>query len=445
MKTIVEAQKKLAKVIGKQKVKDTQYRLMNYVFDLEVEGGLLLYNVISGKMILLENEEAAWIAELPRENSPEITELIQDYYLVPVAFDEAKYVDQLRSVFRAMDQNKDINGYTILPTTNCNARCYYCYEANFEHKNMSEETADAVVEFIKKNHGDHKVSINWFGGEPTLGTNRIRQICEGLQTAEIEYSCSMISNGYLFDEEMVKEAVDLWNLKSIQITLDGTEEVYNKTKAYVSVKGSPFQRVMRNIQLLLDAGIFVSIRTNLSYANAEDLEVLYEQLEEKFSGYEKFHLYSHTLFDGEGFEPVQYKGDEEARLVDKQVELDQKIAGWNKGKKKSTSLPALKFRYCTADNSAGVVINPDGSLAKCEHFMELTCGDIYSGLTDSYGLSYWRDYTVLECTDCKLYPSCLALEKCNSLKGCIAKQKELKLAEIKEKMTNIFLAFSEQK
>jgi UTP--glucose-1-phosphate uridylyltransferase len=81
----------------------------------------------------------------------------------------------------------------------------------------------------------------------------------------------MTSNGYLFDEKLVTKAVHSWNLEDIQITLDGTENVYNKTKNYIYKNTNAFKRVIDNIGLLLKAGVRVMIRLNIGEHNKEDL------------------------------------------------------------------------------------------------------------------------------------------------------------------------------
>ena len=59
----------------------------------------------------------------------------------------------------------------------------------------------------------------------------------------------MISNGYLFDDTIIEKSVNDWNLNSVQVTLDGTEEVYNKIKSYICHDLiSPFMRVIENIE-----------------------------------------------------------------------------------------------------------------------------------------------------------------------------------------------------
>lgn len=48
----------------------------------------------------------------------------------------------------------------------------------------------------------------------------------------------MTSNGYIFNDELVEKAKNEWKLKNIQITLDGTRDVYNKAKNYYSENDS---------------------------------------------------------------------------------------------------------------------------------------------------------------------------------------------------------------
>ena len=95
---------------------------------------------------------------------------------------------------------------------------------------MNEDTAEAVAKFIIKSYNGKKVSIQWFGGEPLCNISAIDKICTYLTEHKISYKSTMTTNGYLFDNEVVKKSVDVWNLQSVQITLDGLAETYNKVK-----------------------------------------------------------------------------------------------------------------------------------------------------------------------------------------------------------------------
>lgn len=103
-----------------------------------------------------------------------------------------------------------------------------------------------------------------------MGVARIDQICSELREKGIPFSSTMISNGYLFDADMISRAKAEWKLTFVQITLDGTEETYNRVKAYVGVKDNPFRRVINNINELLRSDIDVSIRLNVDRYNADD-------------------------------------------------------------------------------------------------------------------------------------------------------------------------------
>ncbi len=419
MKIIKKARSGVGKAWGKQKIKETEYRLLRYTLTTECEEGQLLYNVVTGELVLLDPKEEILIKNLPSNYTSEYNELVEKHFLVPVDYDEHKVVGQLRRLLTAMEGKKTIQGYTILPTTYCNARCFYCYESDFPHVHMTEETAHDVVEYMASHSDGKKVSIQWFGGEPLLGAKIIRQISNELAEKGIEYQASMISNGYLFDENMVTEAKEVWKLNMVQITIDGTEEVYNKTKAYVSVPGSPYQRVVRNIQLLSKAGIKVSIRLNLGFHNEEDIRMLIPELADRLSDCENVNMYAHELFDGEGFTPVNYDDVARSHLlrtVDKLTRIIEKN-GMSPGRK---NLPTLSTSHCMADKDSSVMIHPGGELTKCEHCSAADkFGSIYSENIDKDAYNYWKKHMEFpECNECAMFPSCYWPEGCPNKKEC---------------------------
>ncbi|MDO4466491.1 MAG: radical SAM protein [Bacillota bacterium] len=435
MQVINKANDRVAQVWGKQKIKDTKYRLIQYSLVQEVEEGLLVYNLVSGEMVLLEGMKE-WNVEALSESDYQA--LVEKRFLVPEDYNELKMIRQLRKICHTVknQSRKGITGYTIMPTSHCNARCFYCFEANFPYHHMSEETANKLVEYMVKNCDEKKkVKINWFGGEPTVGATRIDQICRGLQENGIEYSSFMYSNGYLLDEEMVKKAKELWKLNRIQITLDGTEEVYNKAKAYKSVTGSPYRVVLQNIKHLLDADIQVSIRLNMDAYNYEDLKNLIAELGESFSVYKKIRVYVSVLFENEGFEKISHSNDEQLELEKKKKELTELI----REKKLSSSnqkskLPCLRSSACQADNDHSRLINPKGQIAKCDHMPdEMVFGDIYSGSFDTKKYLATKEVNEYElCKECSLFPICNKLKICADLSPC----NEIRMNDKKEGLLN---------
>ena len=124
MKNILEGNADIKKILGKQKPQQAKYRLMKYVLQNKCDDGILLYNAITGQLVLLDVEEARILNSLPSISEQKTFELIENYYLVPEDYDEKKIVNTLRIIMKKVFTRKGISGYTIMTTTNCNARCF---------------------------------------------------------------------------------------------------------------------------------------------------------------------------------------------------------------------------------------------------------------------------------------------------------------------------------
>ena len=417
MRTIVEGKETVRRLMGIQNVKNTRYRIMNYVLKADYEDSVLLLNVITGQMVYLTNAEKELILNLPNDHLDAMDDLIKHYFLVPLQFNEKEIVQKLRVLINRLFAPKGINGYTILTTTNCNARCFYCYQAGYAHINLKESTASNLLNYMIDHHEtENTLKLHWFGGEPLIGVDRIDQICEGLKSYGINYVSAMITNGYLFTEEIVKRACTSWNLKSVQITLDGTETVYNKTKAYINPDGSPFKRVLNNIQLLLAYGIRVLIRLNLDMHNYDDLKTLIDDLHLRFKKQNGIEVYVHVLFENEGKTPIERNDTITRKLFERMVELNtyiQKLGLSNI----QNELPSLKIHSCMADRNGTVMVLPNGSLCKCEHnSIKDQFGHITKGITDQSKIEKYKQlYELDSCKTCELYPSCVILKECNGV------------------------------
>lgn len=429
MQIIKEANKRVLKLWTKSKKKDTSYRWMHYLLKKEIDDVYYIYNIVTSELISLDKKEKESLAIF--SDSSLLESLIEKHFFVPVDFDEKKIVDQIRKIMIMMNKEKDILGYTILPTTHRNARCFYCYEIDFEHVQMSKETAHRAVECIIEHSHGKKVSIGWFGGEPLVGVQRISQIARELNEKNIEFQSHMISNGALFTEELIQEAKESWHLNNVQITIDGTEKIYNIVKAYIGLKGSPYQIVLNNIRNLSKAGITVSIRINLGFHNVDDTKKLIEELSETFKDDKNVTMYCHELFEGEGKDKKKRTQEENDYLLNKVNEFNE--YAYKKGKYiHRKNLPSLIYSYCMADKDSSVIIQPDGRLTKCEHCsMEESFGSIYHTERNQAEIDSWKVHeTKEECRNCPLYPSCFVPNKCNEYGKCIEfGQRKWKLKE----------------
>ena len=419
MKTIKKPRENIALLWRRPKPLQTVYRPMKYLIQAQTEDGILLYNVVTSEMILLDDVEGELFESLPAAYDKKMDELIARHFLVKEEFDESKSVRELRALLIKLEPSKRITGFTILPTTECNARCFYCFESDHKRCTLTEQMADDVAAYIVEMCKRDPIEISWFGGEPLVSTNRISQICADLKKKEVKFKSSMVSNAYLFDEELVRTAKNDWNLVNVQITLDGTEEVYNKTKAYINPKDNPFKRVLRNIELLLNNEIAVNVRLNVTNNNIEELFDLIDLLSDRFEGYRRFSCYSHAVYEGVGFEPLEYDNCIKEKIDTQTVALDAKLRG--KGLLGNLSkLPNLRVINCMADNDSCRLIYPDGTIGKCENKSSSECiGDIYNDITNKEGQERYKESNQLsECAGCYLYPYCVNLKICPESGKC---------------------------
>ena len=403
MEIISSADKLLIQILGKQKkISDSAVRPLKWTLKLSVDEGFIIHNFLTGECLFFENETDITAGS---------EYMYSRYFFVPEDNDDIKLAEELRLAVRLIDRKKEITSYKILTTTDCNARCFYCYEAGMKRENMSTHTADALVEYIRKKSDGKKITLSWFGGEPLLNKRVIDHICSELRKSGIEYTSVMTSNGYLFTPETIKIAKEKWNLKNIQITLDGTRDVYNRIKAYIDAVDDPFERVMGNIKILTDNKIHVNIRLNMNTDNYEDLLSLADELSKRFQEKEYMSVYANGLF-----QDTHYETDDKKRK-DVFVKLGYLSGylhdlGLSKSNKKSLK---LRVRSCMADGDSHRGISPAGKLIKCEHhiFDKLT-GDIFENNEDLKVLENWKKKLPYgdNCKDCFALPTCYKLAGC---------------------------------
>jgi len=81
------------------------------------------------------------------------------------------------------------------------------------------------------------------------------------------------------DDELIKKMKNSWHLEQIMVSLDGSEANYNRTKAFTDAQDNPYRRVLRNIGLLLDQRISVSLRMNFDRSNYSDFSEVLADIE----------------------------------------------------------------------------------------------------------------------------------------------------------------------
>lgn len=433
MHIISSANATILNILSKFSKPAGEYRLSKYCVNSSVDEGELIFNLLTREVILLTKDEF-----LNCENNDYLR---KQWFVVPHEINEKEIASFCKTVI--LSHRKDlsiITGYTIFPTTDCNARCFYCFEKGRSVATMTEDTARKVAQYIKTHCGNKEVKIRWFGGEPLMNANAINIICECLREYGVKFSSTMVSNGLLFSDKLIEKATTLWNLEAVQITLDGTEKVYNKVKAYVNCSESAYNIVMSNIQNLTNAGIKVLVRMNMDLYNSDDLLCLSKELATKFSGNKNIRAYAHHIFQ-EGVAMGEMHTLEEWLKRDQAIAQIEKVlsdAGMYKIKSLSTK---LRNTHCMADCGSSVTIVPDGHIGLCEHHSESEfIGHIDSDNFDKDAIACWRELIpeIPECDDCFYYPECLMLKKCTNSSVCYPQLRVAHRRKIVAKMGQLY-------
>lgn len=427
---------------GLQPIKKVSYRHLSYLIKIENKDATIIYNNLTSCCVALSKDELENFSNCTTEEDY-MRFLIKHYFLVPEDFDERKIVDDFRGKEREKirsNYHKKISSYTILTTTACNARCFYCFENGKKTEPMTFEMADKVIAYIEKNYQENKkkVSIGWFGGEPLFNMGIIDHICSTLTKDKIPYTSGIITNGYLVDEEVARKMKNDWKIGNVQITLDGTEDVYNKTKNYIYKDNiSPFKKVLNSIRALLNEKIRVNVRLNLDENNADNLKELIEQLYKEF-GNKNFWIYAHVIFEYED-QPETLRSDEQRALVYQKLQEVEEVLE-NFGYKDNRGWKYLKKVHCMADGGGEVLITPDGKFGVCEHFTDSDFwGDIdHPDIEHDEYIDGWMELVKTErCVSCPAYPSCVRIKKCVDEIICRKETQELEIRNLRRNIKNM--------
>ena len=400
---------------GEQKYDYTrQYRLSDFVFRCKTECSFLYYSCLTGELVEVVNQEMAFLY------------LVKHWFYVEKNLNEKENAPKLRKLLLALDKREKpgYNRFEILTTTNCNANCSYCYEHGFKQMSMSKDTAMQVVHYIKNNLWGTEANIRWYGGEPLMNIKAIDWISEGLANQGVAFSSKMITNGYLFSDNIIQKASGLWNLKNVRITLDGAEQTHNKIKQFKNASQSPFLRILNNVELLLDAGISVTIRINVEKHNVDEFKEVVDMICIRFGKTKLLDFMFRPLANTNKLATIE-SDDKTRRQIHNRINEIKTNLFENGVGVNSRELTGLTSHSCSADDRRYLLIKPNGELAFCpEDFDIKKHGSIGNGehcLRPSSYYEYRYDKGAI-CNDCPLYICCYPNNMCAASKKTVCNE-----------------------
>lgn len=371
------------------------------------ENATIIFNGLSGAIGIF-NDEYLKKYKLNLLNSTEIDLLKQKGILVTNDTDEIKKIDTDRISGITRKTSKHIRIWT---TSLCNAQCYYCFENGVYKHNMSYKTAQAVINFITNilNYEDELI-IEWFGGEPLLNYKIIHYITKNLRSICKSKNCtlrsSIITNGSLINIQIVDKMKNLWEITSVQITLDGYGEKYNNVKNYTNKDAYNFNKVIENIKLLSKNNIHVAIRMNYDTHNYESLVELIKYLHTEFGQYNNLSYYLYPVWSSLNNEFQSHTVSDNKLLALFALLVKYKMNTFKEVVRLNARLGYRKYQ-CSACSANSFTIFPDGKLGKCSEVFDQNIGTVWDGITQNDIYECWTNKEIDEkCRECIYLPLC---------------------------------------
>ena len=238
----------------------------------------LLFNIFSGTVISVPDKIHKNISEGRIEDIAEEEKelLIQQGFIVDSHDEE---VDKVTNKLLNMKYKNDSLVITVLTNMDCNLGCRYCHENGFlSQAFLTESQINKINTWITSQvrTGQYKkVTIYFYGGEPTLNMHAIEAIAKHVQSLsneyDFKYNFSMSTNATLLNDSMVDRLVNA-HVIDLQVTLDGPEDIHDFRKPFLDGRGT-FKIILDNIKKYNDK-IHFTVRANVDKNNYDHIPEL---------------------------------------------------------------------------------------------------------------------------------------------------------------------------
>lgn len=367
---------------------------------VETPEKILVYNTLYNALMKLTPEEFLKLNGQKACDEELRQKFLETGLQVTAETDEHENYRRWRQESRKRSEHLSLN---ITTTLKCNARCPYCYEHGVKYADFDDTKLDALINFIKRHKKDSPVKLNWFGGEPFLNPKVIDAVTKRLGEAGIEFNSFAITNGSLITRRMIERQFKRWNLRGIQITLDGTAEQYERRKAYSDGQRNVFKKILNRIKWLAESNIHVDIRLNIDRENMKDILDLVYVLQGRFDG-------SNSVVYYPAFVTGVKDKLTDAEKVDFIKEIFRALANPAKMSMNNRLYSLPRSLPCMRNDPQAFSIDVYGRVYNCEHLVgrkEKALGTLKS-LPDKINAARLDEPLRAECKTCVFLPKCMS-------------------------------------
>lgn len=349
-----------------------KFKQSKYTFTTkDDDGNVLMYNTAHGtdSFLCIEKSDKekynSLINNVGVVEETVISKLISKGIIVPENTDE----DSILRRLYIETIGESVLTLIINPTEQCNFRCKYCYE-NFKEGLMSQETQNRIVEFVEKNILKYTgLRVMWFGGEPLLGLQVIRNLSSEFiricKKSKRTYYSQMTTNGYLLSYDTYIELIKL-HVMTYQITIDGIKDIHDSQRVAVNNEGT-FDTIYNNlkaIKLGKKYPVQIVLRTNFTRSLYERMDEYIDSFCDEFKNDKRFSFDIHLVGN--------WLGKADSAIIEDigEVNLYKKIYNKllrhpNGNINLTTIFMNPGGRVCAAAKKNSYLISTDGTIHKC--------------------------------------------------------------------------------
>lgn len=323
------------------------------------------------------------------------------------------------------NRNHIIKALCLHVAHTCNLNCSYCFASQGKYQGdralMSFEVGKRAIDFLIENSGTRKnLEVDFFGGEPLMNWNVVKQIVAYARGIEKEHNknfrFTLTTNGMLIDDEVIDFANR--EMHNVVLSLDGRKEIHDRLRVDYKGNGS-YETIVpkfkRFVEKRGDKGYY--IRGTFTHNNVDFTNDI-------------FHM-ADLGFTELSMEPVVCSPDEPHALTKEDLPKlfeQYEILAKEMLKRKKEGRPFTFYHYmidlehgpCIYKRVAGcgsgteyMAVTPWGELFPCHQFVgdpKYSLGDIWNGVKNTKIQDKFRKCNVFarkQCDDCwaRLYCS----------------------------------------
>lgn len=376
------------------------------------DGRFFIYNSKNSLLAEITEDLYEYLYNRNYDSLPDsvVSELINKEVLCDDSEQFLYYSEELVK-FNASAYNDTELGIVIVPTTNCNFDCPYCFEGKKQPHIMTEDVQDAIIDHISSNKNVSKIHLTWYGGEPLMAFNVMQNLYNKIKLIDSKTisSHTIITNGYLISEGVIN-FINYAKVRDIQITLDGNRSHHDSLRCLRVSHKPTYETILKNIQWILGKcpEVSLSIRVNINKENYKDFFEVYKYFQEN--------LNSHKITVYPGF--IREDTPDKCSLCYNSMPDEFKYHFYkelrNNGVNVNFLPEAVKKRGCMMHQLNSFIVGPRGELYKCWNDVnndDKIIGYINNDLIKNRNLFYHmltetHPFADSNCKNCLQFPIC---------------------------------------